>query len=164
MLTQKNKPARYAKPLGGLPPLLVEQAIRVALAEDLGLAGDLTSQATLPAYAKAKARITAREPGIISGLELAGAAFALAGPGIKFIAMVADRDAVGAGDDVALVEGDAHTLLAGERTALNFLNHLSGIATLTHQFVEAVAGTGARICDTRKTLPGLRAFEKYAVR
>lgn len=149
--------------IGALPPHLVEDAVRRALAEDLGLAGDLTSLAVLPRGASATATLSAREPGIVAGLALAAEAFLQVG-GISFDAQVADGDKLARGDVVAVVSGDAHALLAGERTALNFLNHLCGIATLTGLFVEAVAGTGARICDTRKTLPGLRAFEKYAVR
>ncbi|WP_421760505.1 carboxylating nicotinate-nucleotide diphosphorylase [Devosia sp.] len=149
--------------IGALPPHLVEEAVRRALAEDLGLAGDLTSLAVVPKGAIATATLSAREPGIVAGLALAAEAFRQVG-GISFDPQVADGDRLARGDVVAVVSGDAHALLAGERTALNFLNHLCGIATLTGRFVEAVAGTGARICDTRKTLPGLRAFEKYAVR
>ncbi len=149
--------------IGALPSNLVEDAVRRALAEDLGLAGDLTSLAVLPRGATATATLSAREPGIVAGLVLAAEAFRQVG-GISFDAQVADGGRLVRGDVVAVVSGDAHALLAGERSALNFLNHLSGIATLTSRFVEAVAGTGARICDTRKTLPGLRAFEKYAVR
>ena len=149
--------------IGALPRHLVEDAVRRALAEDLGLAGDLTSQAVLPAGATATATLSAREAGVIAGLPLALEAFRQVG-GVSFDARLADGAAVARGDVVAVVSGDAHALLAGERTALNFLNHLSGIATLTHKFVDAVAGTKARICDTRKTLPGLRALEKYAVR
>jgi nicotinate-nucleotide pyrophosphorylase (carboxylating) len=149
--------------IGALPPHLVEDAVRRALADDLGLVGDLTSLAVLPRGASATATLSAREPGIVAGLALAAEAFRQVG-GISFDAQVADGDKLARGDVVAVVSGDAHALLAGERTALNFLNHLCGIATLTGRFVEAVAGTGARICDTRKTLPGLRAFEKYAVR
>ena len=149
--------------IGALPSHLVEDAVRRALAEDLGLAGDLTSLAVLPKGATATATLSAREPGIVAGLALAAEAFRQVG-GISFDAQVADGGRLARGDVVAVVSGDAHALLAGERTALNFLNHLCGIATLTGRFVEAVAGTGARICDTRKTLPGLRAFEKYAVR
>ena len=149
--------------IGALPSNLVEDAVRRALAEDLGLAGDLTSLAVLPKGATATATLSAREPGIVAGLALASEAFRQVG-GISFDAQVGDGDRLARGDVLAVVSGDAHALLAGERTALNFLNHLCGIATLTGRFVEAVAGTGARICDTRKTLPGLRAFEKYAVR
>ncbi|WP_299642947.1 carboxylating nicotinate-nucleotide diphosphorylase [Devosia sp.] len=154
----------YTSPIGALPPALVEDAVRRALGEDLGLAGDLTSQATIRADATATATLSAREGGVIAGLPVALEVFRQLGGGVGFDARVADGAAVAKGDIVAVVSGDARQLLAGERTALNFLNHLSGIASLTRQFVDAVAGTKARICDTRKTLPGLRAFEKYAVR
>jgi nicotinate-nucleotide pyrophosphorylase (carboxylating) len=147
-----------------LPNLLVERAVRAALEEDLGLAGDLTSQATLRPDARATATLSAREPGIIAGLDLAAAAFRLVGDGVNFQPSLADGAAVAAGDMVARVTGPARLVMSGERVALNFVNHLSGIATLTRTFVEAIAGTNARICDTRKTTPGLRAFEKYAVR
>lgn len=150
--------------IGELPPLLVEQAVRAALAEDFGLAGDLTSQATLRKDASATATLSAREPGVIAGLPLVAAAFQLVGDGVTFEANHRDGDRVAAGEVVGHVWGNARQVMSAERTALNFLNHLSGIATLTRKFVEAVEGTGARICDTRKTTPGLRAFQKYAVR
>lgn len=150
--------------IAALPPALIEDAVRRALAEDLGLSGDLTSQATIPVGAVATATLSAREAGVIAGLPLALEVFRQLGDGVSFDPQVADGTKVAKGDIVAVVSGDARQLLAGERTALNFLNHLSGIAAHTHKFVEAVAGTGARICDTRKTTPGLRAFEKYAVR
>jgi len=150
--------------IGTLSPHLVESAVRAALAEDFGLAGDLTSQAALPPDATAVAAIRAREPGVIAGLTLAAAAFRQVGSGVSFEPQVADGAAVIRGDAVARVSGNARQVMGAERTALNFLNHLSGIATLTRAFVDAVAGTGARICDTRKTTPGLRAFEKHAVR
>jgi nicotinate-nucleotide pyrophosphorylase (carboxylating) len=150
--------------IGVLPPALIAEAVRRALAEDLGLAGDLTSQATIPVDAVATATLSAREAGVIAGLPLALEVFRQLGGAVSFDPQVSDGAAVTKGDIVAVVAGDARQLLAGERTALNFLNHLSGIAAHTHKFVDAVAGTGARICDTRKTTPGLRAFEKYAVR
>lgn len=146
-----------------LPRHLVEDAVRRALAEDLGLSGDLTSSATIAATATATATMSAREPGRIAGMALAAEAFRQVG-GLTFDTRVADGEEIERGGIVAVVSGNARALLAGERTALNFVNHLSGIASLTHKFVEAVSGTGARICDTRKTTPGLRAFEKHAVR
>jgi nicotinate-nucleotide pyrophosphorylase (carboxylating) len=152
-----------ADDIPALPAHLVEDAVRRALAEDLGLAGDLTSQATIAADAVATATMSAREPGRIAGLALGAEAFRQVG-GVSFDAQVGDGDAVERGGIVAVVSGNARALLAAERTALNFVNHLSGIASLTQKFVEAVSGTGARICDTRKTIPGLRAFEKHAVR
>jgi len=150
--------------LGKLPQPLVEQAVRAALLEDLGQAGDLTGQATLPAQAEACARLVAREPGVIAGMALAACAFRLIGDGLTFEPRVGDGVTAMAGETVAQVWGNARLVMAAERTALNFLNPLSGVATLTRAYVDAVAGTKARICDTRKTVPGLRAFQKYAVR
>lgn len=147
-----------------LPRLSVERAVAAALEEDLGLAGDLTSQATLAPDARAEALLTAREPGTIAGLDLAAAAFRLVGDGVTFAPAVADGDRVEKNGLVARVSGPARLVMSAERVALNFLNHLSGIATLTRLYADQVVGTGARICDTRKTTPGLRAFEKYAVR
>ncbi len=133
-----------------------------ALAEDLG-AGDITSEATVPADARANATIVQKQPGVVFGLRVATEAFLQAGaPGLVPIAIEGEwRDSVPA--DVARVKGPARALLAAERTVLNLLCHLSGVATLTARFVGAVAGTGAAILDTRKTTPGLRALEKAAV-
>ncbi len=147
-----------------LPRHLVDAAVTAALAEDLGLAGDLTSQAVLSPGATASATLSAREPGVIAGLDLARAAFRLIGDGVDFVTHVRDGDRVTAGQSVADVYGPARLVMSAERVALNFLNPLSGVATLTRAFADAVAGTGAQICDTRKTTPGLRAFQKYAVR
>ena len=147
-----------------LPRLLVDRAVAAALEEDIGLAGDLTSQATLTPQARATARLSAREAGVVAGLDLAAAAFRLMGDGVTFTPQLADGDRVAAGGLVATVSGPARLVMSAERVALNFLNHLSGIATLTREYADAVAGTGAQICDTRKTTPGLRAFQKYAVR
>jgi nicotinate-nucleotide pyrophosphorylase (carboxylating) len=147
-----------------LPRHLVESAILNALAEDLGQAGDLTSQAVLSPDAWAVASLSAREVGIIAGLDLAAAAFRLVGDGVSFETQITDGHRVEAGGVVALVSGPARLVMSAERVALNFVNHLSGIATLTRRYADEVAGTHAKICDTRKTTPGLRAFEKYAVR
>jgi nicotinate-nucleotide pyrophosphorylase (carboxylating) len=147
-----------------LPPLLVEQAVAAALEEDLGHAGDITTVAIIPADARGKAAIVAREEGIVAGLDLAEAAFRILDPEVKFTRIVADGHKVAAGGVIARAEGLTRALLTGERTALNFLNRLSGIATLTLKFVAAVKGTKARIACTRKTTPNLRALEKYAVR
>lgn len=147
-----------------LPRLLVERAVAAALEEDLGLAGDLTSQAVLAPSDVATASISAREPGVIAGLDLAAAAFRLVGDGVVFEAKVTDGDTIAAGGVVAVVSGPARLVMSAERVALNFLNHMSGIATLTREYADAVAGTGSQICDTRKTTPGMRAFQKYAVR
>jgi nicotinate-nucleotide pyrophosphorylase (carboxylating) len=150
--------------LPALSPLLVEDAVRAALLEDLGRAGDVTTQATIPVGAQARAIIAARETGVIAGLALAREAFRRMDPSIRFEPRVEDGARVGPGAVIAQVEGSARGILGAERVALNFLGHLSGVATLTARYVERVAHTRARICDTRKTTPGLRAFEKYAVR
>ncbi len=148
----------------GLPPTLVEAAVKAALAEDLGLAGDITTDAIIAADASASACIAARQAGVIAGLDLAEAAFRVLDPGVRVVRRVAEGGAVSPGQVVADIEGRARALLSAERVALNFLGRLSGIATLTRAYADAIAGTGARICCTRKTTPGLRAFEKYAVR
>jgi len=147
-----------------LPSFLVADAVRAALKEDLGRAGDITSNATIPMGARATAEIAARKPGVLAGLALAERAFREVDSAVRFTATRADGDALAPGDVVAELEGPARAILAGERVALNFLCHLSGVATATRALVARVAHTRARICDTRKTLPGLRAFEKYAVR
>jgi nicotinate-nucleotide pyrophosphorylase (carboxylating) len=147
-----------------LPPLLVERAVSVALAEDLGEAGDITSNAIVPAEATGEAAIVAREAGVVAGLDLVEAAFKALDPGARLTRIVTDGERVAAGGRIATVAGKTRALLSAERTALNFLGRLSGIATLTASFVEAVSGTGAKIACTRKTTPGLRALEKYAVR
>jgi nicotinate-nucleotide pyrophosphorylase (carboxylating) len=147
-----------------LDPELVERAVQAALAEDLGAAGDITTDAIVPESASGRAEIVARTSGVIAGLALAEASFRAFDPAIDFRSLVDDGASVSAGKTVARIGGRAGGMLSAERTALNFLGHLSGIATLTRRFVEAVAGTGAKIADTRKTLPGLRALEKYAVR
>jgi nicotinate-nucleotide pyrophosphorylase (carboxylating) len=147
-----------------LPRALVQRAVETALEEDLGAAGDITTDATIPVNAKGEAAIVAREAGVIAGLDLAAQAFLALDPEAKFSALISDGDAVKQGAKVARIAGKTRAILTAERTALNFLGHLSGVATLTSRFVEAVAGTGARIACTRKTTPGLRALEKYAVR
>ena len=147
-----------------LPRLIIEPAVRRALEEDLGLAGDITANAVIPAGHRSTVVMAARRPGVIAGLDAAELAFALVDPAIVMTRHVADGDKVEAGDIVATVTGPSRALLTGERTALNFLGHLSGIATVTAGVVSAVAGTGAAIVCTRKTTPGLRALEKYAVK
>lgn len=147
-----------------LPRHIVEAAVRMAFSEDLGQAGDITSQATIGPDATAHARINARQPGIVCGLDCARMAFATIGDGLTVEAFVQDGDAVAAGTAVLEVSGNARLVLAAERTALNFMTHMSGIATLTRQFADRVSHTSAHICCTRKTTPGLRALEKYAVR
>lgn len=147
-----------------LPAIAITDAVRTALKEDLGRAGDITTMATIPAGARAKVVIAARRPGTLAGLPLAEAAFAEIDPIIKFAAAKNDGDRLKSGSIVARAEGPARSILSAERVALNFLSHLSGIATETARLVDLVAHTEARICCTRKTTPGLRAFEKYAVR
>ena len=147
-----------------LPPLLVERAVTAALEEDLGSAGDITTDAIVPAGAQDNARMVARKPGVVAGLDLAEAAFRALDPGARFTRVVEDGGKVEASGTIARISAKTRALLTGERTALNFVNRLSGIATLTSAYVAAVEGTGARIACTRKTTPSLRALEKYAVR
>ena len=147
-----------------LSPLVIEEAVRRALNEDLGRAGDVTSAATIPGGKKARARLAARKPGVLAGLACAAEAFRQLEPAIEFHARKRDGDALNAGDVVAEIAGDARAVLTAERVALNFATHLSGIATLTATFVARVKHTRAKIAGTRKTIPGLRALEKYAVR
>ena len=149
---------------GFLNPLLIQDAVRRALDEDLGRAGDITTQATIPASSIAHTVIAARETGVIAGLPLVEAAFHMIAQGIRFTPRLGDGTLVQAGDVIAEIEGSARAILSAERVALNFLGRMSGIASLTQRYVDAVSGTEARIVCTRKTTPGLRAFEKYAVR
>jgi nicotinate-nucleotide pyrophosphorylase (carboxylating) len=147
-----------------LPKQAVQKAVSDALAEDLGLSGDITTDATVARDATADAVIASRQDGVISGLDLAAAAFSALDDGVRFAVVSPDGARVKRGDIVARVSGSARAILTAERVALNYLGRLSGIATLTRRYVDAVSGTGAAIVDTRKTTPGLRAFEKYAVR
>jgi nicotinate-nucleotide pyrophosphorylase (carboxylating) len=147
-----------------LPRFLVEQAVAAALEEDLGSVGDITTDAIIPANAQGEASIIVRKPGVIAGLDLAEATFKSLDPDVRFTRIVEDASKVEAGGIIANLAGKTRALLTGERTALNFLGLLSGIATLTATYVAAVEGTRAKIVETRKTTPGLRAPEKYAVR
>jgi nicotinate-nucleotide pyrophosphorylase (carboxylating) len=147
-----------------LPPHLVESAVKMALAEDVGLAGDITTNAVVSADAKGQAEIVARNAGVVAGLDLAEAAFKALDPSASFARIVSDGGTVEAGATIARVAGKSRALITGERTALNFLGRLSGIATLTALYVAEVEGTRARIASTRKTTPSLRVFEKYAVK
>ena len=146
------------------PALLIEPVVRRALEEDLGRAGDITSRLTIPANANAVAKLAARKAGTIAGLVAAQCAFALVDPSLKFTPHHGDGSTVAANTVLATIEGPARAILTAERVALNFTGHLSGIATATRALVDAVAGTKARIACTRKTTPGLRLLEKYAVR
>ncbi|MBZ9655089.1 carboxylating nicotinate-nucleotide diphosphorylase [Phyllobacterium lublinensis] len=147
-----------------LPRLMIEDAVGAALLEDLGRAGDITTNATLPPDAAAAVALASREAGTICGMGFARAAFAMVDPTLKFTALVEDGSRVNRGDAIARVEGNARAILSAERVALNYLMHLSGIATYTSRFADLIAHTGARVCDTRKTIPGMRAFAKYAVK
>lgn len=147
-----------------LPDILIEPVVRAALAEDLGRAGDITALACIDADAALTATFGARKAGTIAGLDCARLAVLALDPGAKFKPKVADGARVEPGTVLARVTANARALLSAERTALNLLGRLSGVATLTAAYVDAVAGTKARIVDTRKTTPGLRALEKYAVR
>jgi nicotinate-nucleotide pyrophosphorylase (carboxylating) len=147
-----------------LSPLAIEEAVNRALAEDFGRAGDITSAATVPADLSGRAVVAARAAGVISGLPLLETAFRRLDANVKLTAHVRDGIAVAAGTALMTVEGNARGLLGAERSALNFVTHLSGIATGTAAFVHLAVGTNARVCCTRKTTPGLRALQKYAVR
>jgi len=142
---------------------LLDRVVQEALAEDVG-AGDITTVATVPVEAHAEAQIVAKAAGIIAGLPVAQRVFYHLDPAVEFRPVVGEGAAVRAGETVARLFGRAHPILTGERVALNFLQHLSGIATHTARFVALVQGTRARITDTRKTVPGLRVLAKYAVR
>ncbi len=150
--------------LSAPPDLVIEPLVRAALAEDLAGGGDVTSEACIEADARMTAVFAARRGGVIAGLACARIAVGLMDPAARFEVLVADGETVAAGAIIARVEASARALLAAERTALNLLSRLSGVATLTAAYVAEVAPTKARIVDTRKTTPGLRALEKYAVR
>ena len=145
-------------------PLLIEPQIRAALAEDMGRGGDITSELTIPAAQRLEARLVARKPGRIAGLIAAEIAFGLVDSGLRFNVKMPDGSQADAGALLATISGPARAILTAERVALNFLGHLSGVATATAALVDAVKGANARIACTRKTLPNLRILQKYAVR
>ena len=147
-----------------LYPLLYEPLVRRALEEDLGRAGDLTSDACLPSDLQGEARLVVRRAGRIAGLDVALSAFRILDPSVETVAHRCDGDDAESGAVLATVRGSARAILSAERTALNLLGHLSGIATVTRDLVAVVAPHGAQVVCTRKTTPGLRALEKYAVR
>ncbi|MFM8375523.1 MAG: carboxylating nicotinate-nucleotide diphosphorylase [Phenylobacterium sp.] len=147
-----------------IPDILVEPVVRMALAEDLGRAGDVTSQACVPETARLSVAWVARRPGVLAGLACARLSLHALAPETRFEAMARDGEDIVPGQVLARAEAPARAVLAAERTGLNLMGRLSGVATLTRAYVDAVAGTGARITDTRKTTPGLRQLEKYAVR
>ena len=138
--------------------------VRRVLGEDLGTGGDVTSNATIAAGSRSSAEMNCREPIVAAGLEIAAAFFRALDPQVAIERLASDGDALPVGTTLMRLEGDARAMLAAERSALNTLQHLSGIATLTRRYVDAIAGTGAALLDTRKTLPGLRVLEKYAAR
>jgi len=141
----------------------LERFLLDALSEDIGT-GDITTNSCIAMDAVSSGVIVAKEPGVICGLEIAGRVFGLLDENIRFTPAVSDGDSVSARDVIAEIEGPSRAILTGERTALNLLGHLSGIATRTAEAVQAVSGTGSKITDTRKTVPGLRVLEKHAVR
>lgn len=151
-------------PLVPLPVIVIEPIVRAALLEDLGRAGDLTTDAIVPPGLKTTTAMVARQEGVVAGLDVAALAFRLIDPAIRFERMIEDGAAVAPGARVASVEGPARGVLTAERVALNFVSRMSGIASATARLSAAVAHTGARIVCTRKTTPLLRAIEKYAVR
>ena len=148
---------------GELPPLLLEPCVRAALEEDLGQAGDITSRALIARNARARALLLVRQDGILAGLDAALLAFSLLDADMRMRANFRDGESLQSGSGILELEGNARAILAAERTALNFLAHLSGIASVTASAVAAIAGSKARLCCTRKTTPGLRMLEKYAV-
>jgi nicotinate-nucleotide pyrophosphorylase (carboxylating) len=147
-----------------ISPLEVEEAVTRALSEDLGRAGDITSIATIPDGTPGRAVLVARQAGVISGLPMVAAAFRRLAPEIEITANARDGVSVTSKTPLLQIGGPARAMLAAERAALNLLGHLSGVATATNEFVRRVADTPLRICCTRKTTPGLRALQKYAVR
>lgn len=148
----------------GLADVMLEPIVRQTLKEDLGRAGDLTSQLIIPADVSASLQLAAREAGVLAGLDLARLAFHLMDPAIEFRPLLRDGARLQPGDVIATVQGPARAILSAERTALNFLGHLCGVATATARFADLIRPYGTRVTCTRKTLPGLRMVQKYAVR
>lgn len=147
-----------------LPDFDLDDFVRRTLAEDLGTGGDVTSDSTIDADARFDAIMDTREEMVVAGIDIAVAFFRTLDPDVRIEKLVADGDKVPAGQDLMRLSGNARAMLAAERSALNTMQHLSGIATMTKRYVEAIEGTGAILLDTRKTLPGLRALDKYAAR
>lgn len=147
-----------------IPDFDLDDFIQRVLAEDLGKGGDVTSRVTIDENARFTAELASREPIVVAGLEVASAFCRALDDSVKIEQLASDGDTVDAGTILLRLAGNARAMLTAERSALNTLQHLSGIATLTHRYVDAVAGTGAIVIDTRKTIPGLRVLEKYAVR
>ena len=153
-----------ALPIPSLPDVMLEPLVRMALLEDLGRAGDLTTDTIVPADAQSDLRLVARQDGVLAGLDLARLAFTLMDSRLQFEVSCGDGTLLQPGTEIARIRGSGRAILSGERVALNYLCHLSGVATATHSIAEAIAGYGARVTCTRKTMPGLRALQKYAVR
>ena len=147
-----------------LPGVDLDAFVAATLAEDMGQGGDITAAAVIPADARFAGVMDSRDPIVVAGLPIAEAFFRALDPEVRIEALVADGDSVAAGTDLLRLEGSARALLTAERSALNTVQHLSGIATMTRAYVDAIAGTGATLLDTRKTIPGLRVLEKYATR
>ena len=147
-----------------VPPIMIEPPVRAALLEDLGRAGDLTTDAIVPPHAMARCVLSARQSGVVAGLDFAAVAFRLIDPRIELSVSRPDGSRLKPGDEIATVTGPARGILTAERVALNFLCHLSGVASATRGIVDAIEGTKAQVCCTRKTMPGLRFAQKYAVR
>jgi len=142
----------------------LDEFVRRTLAEDLGTGGDVTSLATIPADARFVAQMNCREPIVVAGIDIAAGFFRATDPDVEIELLLNDGDAAAAGAALMQLSGKARTMLTAERSALNTIQHLSGIATLTRRYVDAIAGTAAVLLDTRKTIPGLRLLEKYAAR
>ena len=151
-------------PVPPLPDLMLEPLVRSALLEDLGRAGDLTTDAIVPADAQAALRLVARQEGVLAGLDMARLAFRALDAQSRFEPVLRDGSELAPGQEIARIHGSARAILTAERVALNYLCHLSGVATATASIARAIADTGARMTCTRKTMPGLRALQKYAVR
>ncbi|HEU4804548.1 MAG TPA: carboxylating nicotinate-nucleotide diphosphorylase [Nitrobacter sp.] len=147
-----------------LPQFDLSEFVRRVLAEDLGSGGDVTSKATIEPFARFTAEMNCREPIVVAGLDIASAFFRALDREVRIERLVGDGDLIEAGTVLLLLQGNARAMLAAERSALNTLQHLSGIATMTRRYVDAIDGTGATLLDTRKTIPGLRLLEKYAAR
>jgi nicotinate-nucleotide pyrophosphorylase (carboxylating) len=150
--------------MASLPLIMIEPAVRAALLEDLGRAGDLTTDAIVPAGLRTRCALVARQAGVVAGLDFAVTAFRLIDPAIEIVVTLEDGSRLRPGDTIATINGPARGILTAERTALNFLSHLSGVASATRGIADAIAGTRAQVCCTRKTMPGLRFAQKYAVR
>ncbi len=157
-----NKTA--ALPVSPLPDVMLEPLVRMALLEDLGRAGDLTTDTIVPADAKDSLRLVARQEGVLAGLDLARLAFHLLDNGLVFEPLCGDGTVLAPGMEIARISGKSRAILTGERTALNYLCHLSGVASATYSIAQAIEPYGTRVTCTRKTMPGLRALQKYAVR